>query len=72
MFVLTQIIIMSYFNLPYINNILQICNLGTKQLLFTREAVQGTCLSFSATGSASRKDLNYVPFMFIEKFLFFR
>ena len=44
-----------------INNILQICNLGTKQLLFTREAVQGTCLSFSATGSASRKDLNYVP-----------
>jgi nucleoside-diphosphate-sugar epimerase len=43
------------------NYVLQLCNLGTKTLLFTREAVQGTCLSFSATGLAARTDLNYEP-----------
>lgn len=44
-----------------VNAILQICNLGTNRLLFTREAVQGTCLSFSATGTAAREDLGYEP-----------
>ena len=44
-----------------LNALLQLCNLGTKRLLFTREAVQGTCLSFSATGIAAREDLGYEP-----------
>ena len=43
------------------NHALLRCGLGTRTLLLTREAVQGTCLSFSATGKAARKDLDYTP-----------
>jgi nucleoside-diphosphate-sugar epimerase len=43
------------------NKLLLLVGLGSKSLLFTREAVQGTCLSFSATGVAAKEKLGYKP-----------